>query len=382
MPHGVSRAASGRRRVAAVGALVSCAAALAVVVTGSLELTSSAAAGEAAATTPARDAAPRPRARAPRQVTVGWVGDMVLGSAHGLPPEEGRGLLRDVRPVLRRPDLMLGNYEGTLSEGGVSKCAGGVSSSCFAFQAPRRFAATLAWAGFDLVNLANNHAFDFGAEGRRQTVNALRGAGVKHTGGPNEVTFVRRGGTRIAVLGFAPYPWAAPLLDLARARAMVERAARRAEVVIVLMHAGAEGSDRTRTPDGPEFAYGESRGDTRAFAHTVVDAGADLVLGSGPHVVRGIESYRGRLIAYSLGNFVGYETFPTAGVLGLSGVLRVTLRGDGRVRRARWLSTLLDGPGFARPDPANASGELVAQLSRTDFGEHAFDFASEAPVSR
>ena len=79
------------------------------------------------------------------------------------------------------------------------------------------------------------------------------------------------------------------------------------------MHAGAEGSDRAHVEPGPETYLGEPRGDSVAFTHAVVDAGADLVVGSGPHVLRGLEWYRGRLIAYSLGNASGYRTLSTAG---------------------------------------------------------------------
>ncbi len=193
-------------------------------------------------------------------------------------------------------------------------------------------------AGFDVMNLANNHALDFGASGQRQTIAALRRHRIAHTGRPGEIRVRRVGTTRIALVGFAPYPWAASLLDPAAAMRLVRRARRRADVVVVLMHAGAEGSDRLHTPRSTEFAFGENRGRPRAFAHAVVRAGADLVLGSGPHVVRGIERYRGRLIAYSLGNFLGYHTLSTGGVLSLSGLLTVRLSPSGVPLGGRWSS--------------------------------------------
>ena len=110
-------------------------------------------------------------------------------------------------------------------------------------------------------------------------------------------------------MGFSPYPWSAPLNDIPAAADLVRRAARRADVVIVLMHAGAEGADQIHTPYGTQYFFGEDRGNVRAFAHAMVKAGADLVFGSGPHVIRGIERYRDRLIAYSLGNFAGWGNF-------------------------------------------------------------------------
>src|SRR4051812_25398380 len=112
-----------------------------------------AAAATAIAAAPPARAAGNPAAR----VTIGWVGDTVLGSRFGTPPARGRGLLRAVRGDLRRPDVMLGNLEGTFSVGGSSKCGPGPSRTCFAFQAPPSFAPTLGWAGFDVMSLANNH---------------------------------------------------------------------------------------------------------------------------------------------------------------------------------------------------------------------------------
>ena len=150
---------------------------------------------------------------------------------------------------------------------------------------------------------------------------------------------------RVAVMGFSPYPWSAPLNDIPVAAALVRRAAKKADIVIVLMHAGAEGANQTHTPiRHPDF-LGEDRGNVRAFAHAMVKAGADLVLGSGPHVIRGIERYRNRLIAYSLGNFAGWRNFALGGNLSLSGLLTVRIDGAGRILGGRWTSLCLAPPG-------------------------------------
>ena len=147
----------------------------------------------------------------------------------------------------------------------------------------------------------------------------------------------------------------------------MKRVDENADIVVVLMHAGAEGADKIHTPKGGETAYGEFRGDSRAFSHAVIDAGADLVLGSGPHVVRGLEEYRGRLVAYSLGNFAGWKNFSRKGNLALSGLLAVRVAGDGRVLGGRWLSLRIADPGVPRVDPDGASAALVRRLSTEDF---------------
>ena len=301
-------------------------------------------------------------------VSLVWGGDVTLGSYRGLPPHRGRPQLAGVARVLRKADLAVVNLEGTFGPAVTSKCAIGVSPTCFPFQAPAKNARTLRWAGVDMVNTANNHAYDYGPEGWVATRAALIRAGVGATGAVDEIELIERNGTRVAFLGFSTYPWSASMSDLPRARALVAEAGRKADVVVVLMHAGAEGADRTHVPAGREAAYGEDRGDSRAFARTAVDAGADLVLGSGPHVLRGMQVYKDRLIAYSLGNLTGWHNFSTHGTLGLSGLLTVQLAPDGRLTRWRLVSLRLGGAGVPQVDHSHTAARLVRDLSRSDFG--------------
>jgi poly-gamma-glutamate capsule biosynthesis protein CapA/YwtB (metallophosphatase superfamily) len=283
---------------------------------------------------------------------------------YGLPPDGGRSFFSRVDHLLAG-DVVLGNLEGTLATGGRSKCGAG-SPNCFAFRTPPSYARWLRRAGFTVLNLANNHSYDFGPQGQRETVAALRHHGLLTTGRPGEVALTTVRGVRVAVVGFAPYRWASPLTDLPQARRLVAAAARRADVVIVTMHAGAEGSDRTHVRPGPETFLGEPRGDSIAFSRAVVAAGADLVVGHGPHVLRGMELYRGRLIAYSLGNFAGYEVFRLGGPLSTSAVLQVTVRRDGSLAAGRVRPTRIVPPGL--PEPGGGGVALVARLSREDFG--------------
>jgi poly-gamma-glutamate capsule biosynthesis protein CapA/YwtB (metallophosphatase superfamily) len=315
-----------------------------------------------------------------RGLTVAWVGDMTLGSRYGRPTAAGDSLFGAVRATLRRPDLTLGNLEGTLGSRGAAKCGVAVPN-CFAFQAAPETAGALRRAGFDGVNLANNHANDYGSAGLQDTVAALARSGVAPTGMPDYVRVFDRAGITLAVVGFASYRWSSPITDLRAAAALVRDAGRRADLVLVLFHGGAEGSDRTATPQGVEYAFGENRGDLRAFARTVIDAGADLVLGSGPHVLRGLERYRGRLVAYSLGNFVGVRNFATQGVLGLSGILDVRLGRDGSFRGGRLHSLNLVDGGTPVPDRSNAAARLVSTLSGQDFGSAAVSVRADGTLA-
>ncbi len=330
------------------------------------------------------EAATRKRAAKPKpptgDVVIVATGDIVMGSMPNLPPDGGRSFFSNVQTDLAG-DVVLGNLEGTLSTGGTSKC-GPQSTNCFAFHTPPSYAHLLTRAGFTVMNLANNHADDYGAQGLQQTVAALKGAGLRYTGRPGQVTVQKIGGIRVAVVGFAPYPWAAPLTDVPGAKRLVRKADGLADLVVVTMHAGAEGADEQHVTRGTERFLGENRGDPIRFAHAVVDAGADLVVGSGPHVLRGMEWYHGRLIAYSLGNFAGYKVFALGGPLSTSAILRVTLDGDGAFETGRLVPTHLVGAGVPALDPAEIAHGSIRTLSREDFGTHAVKIDTDGVLSR
>jgi hypothetical protein len=315
-----------------------------------------------------------------RPLTIAWGGDTTLGSSHGNPPQHGWGSLEGIASVLRAADLTAINSEGTFASGGASKCNGPDSGTCFAFRAPPRNAAALQRAGVDVANLANNHAFDFGATGLGQTVTALRRRGIGVTGRPGEILVKTIAGARVAFVGFSSYRWTSPLNDLATVKAYIKDARARANVVVVFLHGGAEGVGHEHTPVGTETFLGENRGDLRAFAHTAIDAGADLVLGSGPHVLRGMELYDHRLIAYSLGNLAGFHNFATGGTLSLSGILRVTVDADGALLTGSFTSLALDGAGVPHVDAAGRSAALVSQLGRDDFGARALVVGADGTI--
>ena len=307
-------------------------------------------------------------------ITLSATGDIIMGSApNRLPANDGAGFFDSVRAALKS-DLVMGNLEQPLTEDtGSSKCGTPPRPNCFAFRSPPSYAGHLRDAGFELVNTANNHSRDFGVAGFRNTVAALTGAALQYTGVEDQITVVAVKGVKVGVIGFSPYAGANNLNDLAHARAVVQRAKQRADLVVVQAHMGAEGADEGHVRPGTETFFGENRGDPIAFSHAVVDAGADVVIGHGPHVLRGMEFYRGKLIAYSLGNFAGGgHTLSTSGVLRYGGVLRVTITGDGRYVRGKFLSTYLNSAGVPTRDSADGEGRaLVASLSAADFGSTA-----------
>ena len=334
----------------------------------------------ASAATQRAAALPR-KSTAGASVTLTAVGDMMLGNTPNLPPDPGT-YFRAVRPELRNgAQIVFGNLEGTLTTATSGKCGDGNKPhpDCFAFRDPPSYARVLKAAGFTVLNDANNHSFDFGAAGQAQTVRSIHAAGLAQTGLPGEITRVKAGKSTVAFVAFAPYPYTASLLDLPAARALIKQARRQAQLVVVYMHAGAEGAAADHVTGREENYLGEDRGNPEAFAHMAIDAGASLVIASGPHVLRGMQFYKGHLIAYSLGNFAGYSNFSVHGTMTMSAILRVTLTSSGRFQQARLYPVQLSSAGH----PASGGGAVafVRQLSSADFGRTAARFTSAGIIS-
>jgi poly-gamma-glutamate capsule biosynthesis protein CapA/YwtB (metallophosphatase superfamily) len=318
-----------------------------------------------------REATARAARAKAASVTITAVGDTMLGNTPDLPPDPATYF--DAVESILDPgaQIVFGNLEGTLTASTTSKCGvqKGPDKNCFAFRDPPAYARYLKDAGFTILNDANNHSFDFGAAGQAQTVQAIHAAGLAQTGLPGEITLVRENGIKVAFLAFAPYAYDADLLDLPADQALIRRAGQEANVVVAYMHAGAEGPDADHVTGREEYYLGENRGNAEAFAHMAIDAGASLVIASGPHVLRGMQFYKGRLIAYSLGNFASYGDFSTEGDLDMSMILRVTLSSAGRFERARIYPIQFTGEG--RPVPGGGAIPFVAQLASDDFGSSA-----------
>lgn len=356
---------------------------------------------------------------APRAtVRLAFTGDINLGTLtvpSGLPPDSGRGLLASAAPALAGHDAVIGNFEGVLGDSGTtSKCgpprqvpappvvrgraraarparaqrptraAPRPRASCFVFLTPTFLAPRLAEAGFTHLNLANNHAEDFGSDARDSTAARLRAAGLVPYGphGLIAIDTVRHGDS-VAVLGvagFSTYPFAPSLLDSAAVRTLLDSLRPTVDLLVVTFHGGAEGEKAQHVPRTAERLGREPRGRLRAFAHAAIEAGADLVVGHGPHVLRGMEFHRGRLIAYSLGNFVTHAGFHLGGAASRTGVLQVTLGEEG-FRTARLVPMLQQRGRGLQPDTTGAVLRAVRTLSTADFGMHAAQIAHDGTIT-
>lgn len=344
-------------------------------------------------------------------VRLTFTGDVNLGTStlpDGIPRDDGRGLLAAAHPELTG-DLVVGNLEGVLADSGTStKCRPPAPPPtrghrprprrarvprppvtppipCYAFLTPTQLAPRLKEAGFTHLNLANNHANDYGPVGRASTEATLRQLGLTHYGPVGQIVLdsVRRGDslTTVALIGFTTYSHSYDLLDIVRSAVVVDSMRRLADLVVVTFHGGAEGLAATHVPEIAESLGKEPRGDLRRWARAVIDAGADVVVGHGPHVLRGMEFYRGKLIAYSLGNFLTYRGFNLTGPLGVTGVLQLEFAPDRSLRQAHLVPMRqIPGQGVS-PDPDKTAIALIRRLSTEDFGPAAAQITPDGSIS-
>lgn len=266
-------------------------------------------------------------------LTVALTGDIMMGTTYPdtvLPSDDGRRLFRDVAGILRRADIAVGNLEGTLCDS--SEMTKKVSEYTYAFRTPVRFAPRLKEAGYDFLSMANNHSFDFGMEGVLSTEEALEGQGIAYSGiiGRRRYAVVERGGVKYGICAFGHNSHTLRHQNLGVVKAVLDSLQAKADIIIVSFHGGAEGVAMSHLPYGKEKFLNEDRGSLRQFARFCIDNGADIVYGHGPHVVRCIEVYKGRFIAYSLGNFCTPYGINITGISGYAPVIEAKMNRSGR----------------------------------------------------
>lgn len=320
--------------------------------------------------------------------TVVGVGDMMLGtnypSASYLPPNDGKNLLDEVRDILKNADVTFGNHEGAmLDKGGTAKTCRD-PSVCYVFRSPTRYAKHFADAGFDFLSIANNHSGDFGPEGRRQTKAAFEEAGIAYAGlaGTDETAIIERNGIKYGMCAFAPNSGTCDLRDIAGAQAIVKRLVEQVDVVIVSFHGGAEGADHQHVPRKTEMFHGENRGNVHKFAHAVIDAGADIVFGHGPHVTRAAELYKDRFIIYSMGNFCTYGRFSLSGPAGIAPLISLKIKGDGTFVEGQITPTYQQKAHGPKIDRQERVIKTLIDLSKTDFPESALHIQPDGKMKK
>ncbi len=314
------------------------------------------------------------------------VGDIMLGtnypSADYLPPNEGKDLMKAVYPILAAADITFGNLEGTvLDKGGeVKQCSD--PSVCFAFRMPEYLLQNLVDAGFDVLSIANNHVSDFGATGRANTQKALKKISMPAAGLLECPTVIfEKDGLKYGLVAFAPNTGTVPLNDTENAVKLVKELEAKCDIVMVSFHGGAEGASKQHVPRKNELFYGENRGNVYAFAHAVIDAGADIVFGHGPHVTRAVEVYKDRFITYSMGNFCTYGRFGLKGANGVAPIIEVQINPKGEFLKAKITPIIQQGKGVVALDPTKQAIKYIQTLTQADFPECPINISDDGIIT-
>lgn len=325
----------------------------------------------------------------PESVSFALTGDMMLGTDYPegsgnayLPVDSGRHLFDDCREIFRRADFACGNLEGVLGHGGTPKICHD-PSLCFTFRMPEYLVRPLADAGIDYMNLANNHAGDFGKGGTQSSLDVLAKAGIAGGGILEKAPYaiVERNGVKVGFTGFTTLELCPSVHDYEQLEDIISEMRPKCDLIVVAMHAGGEGSAFAHVTREKEVYHGWPRGNVYEFAHKAIDMGADIIWGHGPHVLRGAEVYRDRLILYSLGNFCTPLRMGIAGATGQAALAEVKVAPDGRFLGGRIHSFIQQRGRGPVADKTNASARQIKALSEKDFPESPLQISPEGILS-
>ncbi len=308
-------------------------------------------------------------------INVVAVGDIMLGSSfpskQGLPPDDGQNSFKAVADYLKG-DIVFGNLEGCFLDSGTpKKCKDSTAKNCYRFAMPNRYVNHFKNAGFNVLSVANNHVGDFGEIGRKNTARLLDSANINYAGQltkPSTVFEVN--GIKYGFIAFSPNSHTLDLRAIKAAKAKVSSLKELSNIVIVSFHGGGEGARYEHVTRQKELFYNEDRGNVYEFAHAVIDAGADLVLGHGPHVTRAVEVYKNKFIAYSLGNFCTYGMFNLQGANGIAPLLQIKLNTKGDFLYADVVSVKQHKTKRLTVDDSNAAFNKIVYLTNADFKGH------------
>ncbi|MEI6123794.1 MAG: CapA family protein [Bacteroidota bacterium] len=307
-------------------------------------------------------------------ITIIGVGDFMPGSNYPteqfLPIDSGKNIFDGIKNILTNADITFGNLEGCLlnTGGTIKKCQD--STKCYAFRIPIYFSGIIKNAGFNILNLANNHSGDFGNQGRLSTTRTLDSLGIYFAGSNSAPSVIfEKKGLKIGFCAFSPFIGTVDILKTDTIKRIIKTLDSLCDIVIVSMHAGAEGANFTNVTKQTEIFYGEDRGNVYEFAHLAIDCGADIVFGHGPHVTRAIELYKDRLIAYSLGNFCTYKRFNLKGPNGIAPIIKVKTNCKGEFIQAQIFSIKQIGEGIPVIDDTSAVLKQIIELTKNNFPE-------------
>ena len=322
----------------------------------------------------------------PESISIIGVGDMMIGtnfpSEKYLPPNDGKDIFAPVKNILQNADLTFGNLEGVIltTKGTVKRCNN--PAVCYAFKSPDHYVNYYQDAGFDVLSLANNHSSDFGVVGSKNTVEKLQEAGIKYAGLEScPYSIFEKNGIKYGFYAVSPNRGTVKINNYTFHKKTIAHLDSLVDIVLVSFHGGAEGSEYTHITKKTEMFLGENRGNPYEFSRVAIDAGADIIFGHGPHVTRGMDIYKNRFIAYSLGNFATYARFSLSGVKGLAPIVKVNVTKEGKFIDAQITSTKQTGEGGPQLDPENRVIKEIQRLTAKDLPNSTIIISNDGKIT-
>ena len=181
---------------------------------------------------------------------------------------------------------------------------------------------------------------------------------------------------------FSPNVGTNSITDYEAARSIVANLDSLADIVIVSFHGGAEGNKYQHVTRETEEFYEEDRGNVYKFSHAIIDAGADVVFGHGPHVTRAVEVYKDRFIAYSLGNFATYARFNLKNENGIAPIVKVYTDSQGKFYKAEVTPIIQVGEGIPVIDTEKQAIKILQNLTSEDFPEVHLYISDEGTITQ
>lgn len=309
-------------------------------------------------------------------ITIIGVGDIMLGTDYPSPEylhpsDDCNLLLKEVKSYLKDADVTFGNLEGVFAgdKGTAKQCNN--PDHCYVFRMPVNYVECIVNAGFDLISVANNHVNDFGYHGIQNTAKILKEAELAFSGfSEYPYTILELDSIKYGFCSFAPHSGTVDLRKIEKAVEIVAMLDTLADIVVVSFHGGAEGKSHQHVTKETEYFYDYDRGNVYEFSHAVVDAGADVIFGHGPHVTRAIEVYKERLICYSLGNFCTYRRFNLSGPNGYAPMMKVYTNKSGEFLKGQIIPVFQSGDGITRIDFQNRAIKKIKELTELDFPDN------------
>jgi poly-gamma-glutamate capsule biosynthesis protein CapA/YwtB (metallophosphatase superfamily) len=319
-------------------------------------------------------------------ITIMAVGDIMMGTMFpnkAYLPANGVDPFAKVKSKFANADILFGNLEGTLTDTGKNAKHCKDPSKCYSFKSPTKLAKYLKSSGFDIMSIANNHIGDFGKIGIENTKKTLKENGIEFAGVYSKpYTIFEKDGITYGFVAFAPNNDCIKINNITKAKALVKKLNAECDVVIVSFHGGAEGAKHTHITRKTEIFYGENRGNVYKFAHTMIDSGADIILGHGPHVSRAIEVYKNKFITYSMGNFCTYKRFSLRGVKGFAPIFELKIDKSGNFIGGKIISAKQQSGVYPYLDSTQAAFKEIKKLTLGDFPENKIEFHEDGSFNK